>query len=94
MAPDIVAHRVVVRGHVQGVFFRDTTRRMAERLGVKGWVTNRHDGAVEAWLEGDPDSVERIERWMREGGPRGARVTTIEAVAEQPEGAPGFTIRD
>jgi acylphosphatase len=57
-------------------------------------VINRRDGAVEAWLEGDPDAVERIERWMREGGPRGARVTTIEAVAEQPEGAPGFTIRD
>ena len=58
----------VVHGRVQGVFFRDTTRRMAESRGVAGWVTNRPDGAVEAVFEGEPDAVEA----MLELLPRGA----------------------
>ena len=93
MAAEIVAHRVVVHGHVQGVFFRDTTRRMAERAGVAGWVANRRDGAVEAWLEGPSADVARIESWMRAGGPRGAVVTGVDVVTETPVGASAFTIR-
>jgi acylphosphatase len=52
-----VARRVVVHGSVQGVFFRDTTRRHAESRGVAGWVRNRSDGTVEAHFEGEPDAV-------------------------------------
>jgi acylphosphatase len=87
-----VRRRVVVRGHVQGVFFRDSVRRLAERYGVAGWVGNRRDGAVEAVFEGDADAVERLVRFCREG-PRGARVDGVEVTDEEPEGERGFSVR-
>jgi acylphosphatase len=82
---------VIVRGRVQGVFFRDTVRRMAESRGVAGWVRNREDGAVEAAFEGPPDAVESLVRFCHEG-PRGAVVDRVDASEEQPEGAEGFQI--
>ena len=84
-----VRRRVVVRGHVQGVFFRDSVRQRAERDGVAGWVANRRDGAVEAVFEGDAEAVERLVRFAREG-PRGARVDAVEVTEEEPQGATGF----
>ena len=84
--------RVVVRGHVQGVFFRETLRRRAASASVSGWVRNRPDGAVEAVLEGERDAVERLVEFCREG-PRGARVDWVDVVAEEPEGLTGFEIR-
>jgi acylphosphatase len=83
---------VVVRGHVQGVFFRDSVRRLAERLGVSGRVENRRDGAVEAVLEGDEDAVEQVVAFCRKG-PRGARVDGADVSEEEPEGLRGFEIR-
>jgi acylphosphatase len=80
-----------VRGRVQGVFFRDTVRRMAESRGVRGWVRNRGDGALEAVFEGSPDGVESLVRFCHEG-PRGAVVERIEAFEEKPEGLEGFSI--
>lgn len=87
-----VRRRVVVRGHVQGVFFRDSVRRLAERHGVTGWVSNRWDGAVEAVFEGSPDAVERLVDFCREG-PRGARVDDVEVTAEEPEALDDFAVR-
>ena len=84
--------RVVARGHVQGVFFRDTARRLAEQHGVAGWVRNNRDGTVEAVFEGDEAAVERLVRFMREG-PRGAVVERVEAFDEEPEGLSGFAVR-
>jgi acylphosphatase len=84
--------RVVVHGHVQGVFFRDSVRRHAERAGVAGWVRNNPDGTVEAALEGEPDAVERLVDVMRTG-PRGARVDRIEVAEEAPRGERGFLVR-
>ena len=84
--------RVVVHGYVQGVFFRDTTRRLAQQHGVAGWVTNRWDGAVEAVFEGEEESVERLVAFMREG-PRGAQVENVEVETEEPEGLSGFNVR-
>ena len=84
--------RVVVHGYVQGVFFRDTTRRLAERHGVAGWVRNNPDGTVEAAFEGPEDAVERLTAFMREG-PRGARVDRVESFDERPEGLVGFRVR-
>jgi acylphosphatase len=84
--------RVVVHGHVQGVFFRETLRRRAESASVAGWVRNRPDGAVEAVLEGDRDTVERLVEFCREG-PRGASVDWVDVVAEEPEGVTGFEVR-
>jgi acylphosphatase len=87
-----VRKRVIVRGRVQGVFFRDTARRKAESRGVAGWACNRSDGAVEAVFEGEPDAVEALVRFAGEG-PRGAEVEDVETVDEQPEGLTGFEIR-
>ena len=82
----------MVSGRVQGVFFRDTTRRRAEAAGVAGWVSNRADGAVEAVFEGDPAAVEEMVEFCRRG-PSRAQVASIEVEEEQPEGLSGFEIR-
>ena len=84
--------RVVVHGRVQGVFFRDSTRRRAEAAGVAGWVANRPDGTVEAVLEGDADAVEALMRWLHDG-PRGADVERVEVEESEPEGLTGFDVR-
>jgi acylphosphatase len=84
--------RVVVHGNVQGVFFRDTMRRLAEQHSVSGWVRNNRDGTVEAVLEGDETAVERLLAFAR-GGPRGAQVERVEVADEEPEGLNGFAIR-
>jgi acylphosphatase len=89
---EVVRRRVVVHGHVQGVFFRDTTRREASRRGVAGWVANRRDGAVEAVFEGTPDAVAAMVEFC-ESGPRGADVERVEANEEEPEGVSGFDVR-
>ena len=72
-----VTRRLVIRGRVQGVWFRESMRIEAERLGLTGWVCNRLDGAVEAVVQGTPDGVEAITRWARRG-PRDARVSGVE----------------
>ena len=87
-----VRRRVVVRGHVQGVFFRDTTRREAQRRGVAGWVCNRADGAVEAVFEGAPEEVDALVE-LCSRGPRGAVVRDIDVAPESVEGLAGFEVR-
>jgi acylphosphatase len=69
--------RVVVRGRVQGVWFRDSCRERARAERVNGWIRNNLDGSVEAEFEGPPAAVERMVAWCREGPPR-ARVDAIE----------------
>jgi acylphosphatase len=87
-----VARRVVVRGRVQGVFFRDATRREAQRRGITGWVRNRDDGTVEAHLEGDGEDVAVLVGWCRDG-PRHADVDNVGVREVEPEGLAGFAIR-
>jgi acylphosphatase len=77
---------------VQGVFFRDTCRRMAERHGVSGWVRNLPDGRVEAVFEGPDGQVGRLVEWSRRG-PGSAVVQDVRVQAEPPEGMSGFQIR-
>lgn len=84
--------RVVVHGHVQGVFFRDTVRRHAQSRGVAGWVRNNRDGTVEAVFEGEPAAVERLVSFVHEG-PSGAVVERVDVVDEEDEGLSGFAIR-
>ncbi|MDP9277238.1 MAG: acylphosphatase [Actinomycetota bacterium] len=88
----MIRRRAVVHGRVQGVFFRDTMRRLAQSRGVAGWVTNRPDGAVEAVFEGESEDVESMLSFCREG-PRGATVERVEVIEEEPEGLSGFAIR-
>ncbi|MGA8211660.1 MAG: acylphosphatase [Nocardioidaceae bacterium] len=89
---DRVARDLVVRGLVQGVFFRDSTRGQATAWGVDGWVTNHADGSVRAHLEGAPDAVERLVRWAHRG-PRHAAVERVEVRVVDPCGCSGFEIR-
>jgi acylphosphatase len=84
--------RVVVQGHVQGVFFREATRRRALAAGVAGWVRNAPDGSVEAVFEGERDAVDRLVAFAQ-SGPRGARVDWVDVVSEEPEGLESFVVR-
>jgi acylphosphatase len=82
---------VIVHGHVQGVYFRDTLRRHALAAGVAGWARNNRDGTLEAVFEGTPEAVARLVDFCRVG-PRGARVDRIEVFEEATEGLSGFRI--
>jgi len=77
--------RVQVSGLVQGVWFRESTKQEAERLGVTGWVRNRVDGRVEGVFEGPEAAVDRLVAWCRTG-PSAARVDDVEVA---PETEPG-----
>jgi acylphosphatase len=83
--------RVVIHGHVQGVFFRDSLRRLASQHGVAGWARNRWDGTVEAVFEGPDEAVGRLVAFAREG-PRGAIVERADVYEEEPEGLSGFSV--
>ena len=87
-----VRRRVVVRGRVQGVFFRDSARREAEAAGVSGWAANLPDGTVEVVVEGPEEAVERVVAFCRRG-PRRAEVVEVEVSDEEPSGLTGFAIR-
>ena len=82
----------MIRGRVQGVFFRDSLRRLAERDGITGWARNTPEGTVEAVFEGEPAAVERLVSFAR-AGPAEARVDAVDVSEEEPEGLSGFSIR-
>lgn len=82
----------MVHGRVQGVFFRDSTRRLALEHGVSGWVRNTWEGTVEAVFEGPPGAVERLVEFARHG-PFGAAVERVEVFDEDEEGLAGFAVR-
>jgi acylphosphatase len=73
----MVSYKVVISGVVQGVSFRASMRDVAIRHGVKGWVRNREDGAVEALVQGEEVQVTRLLEWARVGPP-GAEVDSLE----------------
>jgi acylphosphatase len=87
----VVRRRLVVHGRVQGVWYRDSARRMAERHGVAGRAANLPDGTVELILEGEPAAVASVEAWAARG-PRQAEVTGVEGTDEDPRGLAGFDI--
>lgn len=84
--------RVVVHGEVQGVFFRDSVSREAERAGVAGWVRNCSDGTVEARFEGDDEAIDGMVDFCR-SGPGHASVERVETEAVESEGRSGFSVR-
>jgi acylphosphatase len=83
---------VIVSGDVQGVYYRDTCRRVAIEHRVAGWVRNLPDGRVEAAFEGPPDAVARVVEWAGHGPPT-AFVDTVDSYDEEPEDLKGFEIR-
>jgi acylphosphatase len=84
-----VRRRVIARGRVQGVFFRDSTRREAQRRGVSGSAVNAEDGSVECVFEGPAEAVEALIAFVR-AGPGHAEVTAVDVTDEEPEGLDGF----
>ncbi len=68
---------LIIKGFVQGVFFRASTRETALSLNLTGWVKNLPDGSVEAVFEGPVEKLEQAVQWCRQG-PRGASVTGVD----------------
>ena len=86
-----IRRRVTAHGRVQGVFFRDATRKEAERRGVAGWVRNNRDGTVEAVFEGEPEMVEAMV-WFVRNDPGSADVDRVDVDEEEPEDLRGFKV--
>ncbi len=86
-----IRRRVRAHGKVQGVFFRDATREEAERRDVAGWAKNRPDGSVEAVFEGEPDMVEHLV-WFVRNGPGSSDVSRVDVDDEEPEDLRGFKV--
>jgi acylphosphatase len=78
----VVTRHLWISGHVQGVWYRESMRLEAERLGVTGWVRNLPDGRVEAMISGDPDKLDALIDWAWKGPPM-ARVSRIESEARE-----------
>ena len=76
---------VIIKGRVQGVFFRSSTQDEAIRLGLTGWVRNCPDGSVEAVFEGDKKVIEEIIKWCHKGPPW-ARVNEVKVSWEPYQG--------
>lgn len=86
------AVHIVVRGRVQGVYFRATTQSTAQALGLFGWVRNLSDGSVELHAEGERANLDRLIAWCHEGPPA-ASVTSVEVEPATPEGTDRFSVR-
>ena len=88
---DVVRRHLVVSGRVQGVFYRETLRRMAVERGVAGWARNTRDG-LEAILEGPRPVVDELVQWCRQGPPH-AVVIHVRVEEEEPAGETEFRVR-
>ena len=88
----MVRAHVFVSGKVQGVFYRDTTKKEADKRGVRGWVRNLRDGRVEAVFEGPATAVDEMVAWCRIGSPL-SRPTFVDRSDEPEESLEGFLIR-
>lgn len=83
---------MIVDGDVQGVGYRYTLRMVARDAGVTGWVRNRHDGTVEAEVEGTDEQVDEVLTWMAHGPP-GSRVDTTTVTDAAPAANDDFEVR-
>ncbi len=88
----LVRVRLLVRGRVQGVWFRGATQEEAHRLGVAGWVRNRPDGTVEAEVEGTREAIDALVAWAHRG-PSAARVTDVAIETIGTTGEQGFVVK-
>jgi len=89
----MASRKIRVSGRVQGVGYRASLQSAAQARGLTGWVRNRHDGTVEALLQGPPEAVDAVISWARRG-PRAARVTAVDVLDADAEPAhAGFDLR-
>jgi acylphosphatase len=87
----MVYKRIIVKGKVQGVFFRASARERAEELGLTGEVRNLRDGSVELVVAGPQDKVLQLINWCHEG-PRNARVSSVEVQEAEARAFEGFKV--
>ncbi|MEK7137025.1 MAG: acylphosphatase [Patescibacteria group bacterium] len=66
-----------ITGRVQGVFFRAETKRVADSLGITGWVQNSEDGSVEVFAQGEEETLRKLEQWCSRG-PKAAEVQKVQ----------------
>ena len=85
------ARLFTVHGRVQGVWFRDSTRREAERLGIAGYALNRPDGTVEVLACGAGSALDELATWLSSGPPL-ASVTKVEVRDSKSSETGGFRI--
>jgi acylphosphatase len=85
----VICRRFLVSGRVQGVFYRASTAREAERLGLQGWAKNLPDGRVEVLTRGTPDAVAELAAWLRRGPPA-ATVTAVDEYSDDLSAANGL----
>jgi len=87
----MIAKRIRVRGRVQGVFFRTSTKEEADKLGIKGGVKNEKDGSVTIEAEGDPAMMTEFIEWCKRG-PKMARVDDLKEASIEPTGVTDFVV--
>ena len=83
--------RCIVHGRVQGVWYRDTTRRRAQELGLGGHARNLPDGTVEVVVQGEADAVESLCQWLWQGSPA-SEVTRVDCNTCEASATSGFEI--
>ena len=88
----IIARKAIVSGLVQGVYFRQSCKDVAQQHGVFGSATNLPNGNVEVFLEGEEAAVARVLEWCQRG-PDAGRVDAVEISEEKPQGATGFDVQ-
>lgn len=82
---------IVVKGKVQGVFYRDSTRQKARELGIKGFVKNKPDGTVYIEAEGDDKELDELIQWCKTGSPR-ANVSDVSVKEGNVTGYDAFNV--
>ena len=90
---DKIHYKITVRGLVQGVFFRVSTKRKAQELGLTGFVHNQADGSVYIEVEGEQNAIDRLLAWLRAGGPSHARVDEVDINTGELQNMEMFEIR-
>ena len=83
---------IKIHGRVQGVFYRDTAKSVATKLGIKGWVRNEPDGTVYIEIEGQEGELKRFVQWCQQG-PSTAAVNKVEVEQGEIEGFTGFEVK-
>jgi acylphosphatase len=91
---NITTKHIVVKGKVQGVFFRKHTKQKAEALNITGWVRNTDSGHVEILAQGTEDAITQFIQWCKEGSPK-AEVSNVDVTSAWPNpGLKSFSIAD
>ncbi len=86
------AVHLIIKGKVQGVFYRQSAKKEAVKLGIKGWVKNNEDGTVEAVATGSEEQIQHFIKWCRQG-PTLAHVSEVIATDTSDEPFTGFEVR-